>query len=126
MQKALRDQPRESDPRWISTPPNPIPASVFPFFHEEPDKKQHPGESRIQMLMSGTYMGQKLKVPEADRRDGITDEEAYVEAAFDLSHDIANWLECGAHFFQVRLFLLSYCCFVAVVARFDADDAAAG
>ncbi len=42
------------------------------------------------MLMSGTYMGQELKVPEADRREGISDEEAFVEAAFDLSYDIAN------------------------------------
>ncbi len=31
---ALRDQPSESDPRWSSTPPDPIPAVVFPFFHE--------------------------------------------------------------------------------------------
>ena len=90
MQKALRDQPRESEPRWISTPLDPIPASVFPFFHEEPDRKNYHGVSRIQMLMSGTYMGQELKVPVADRREGITDEEAYVEAAFDLSYDIAN------------------------------------
>ena len=102
MHAALRDQPSESDPRWRSTPPDPIPAAVFPFFHEEPDKKNHPGVSRIQMLMSGTYMGQELKVPEADRREGITDEQAYVEAAFDLSYDVANWLECAAHFFQVR------------------------
>jgi hypothetical protein len=52
------------------------------------------------MLMSGTYMGQELKVPEADRREGITDEEAYVETAFNLSYDVANWLECAAHFFR--------------------------
>ncbi len=42
------------------------------------------------MLMSKTYMGQELKVPEADRHEGITDEEAFVEAAFNLSSDIAN------------------------------------
>ena len=47
-------------------------------------------------------MGQGLKVPEADPREGITDEQAYVEAAFDLSYDVAIWLECAAHFFQVR------------------------
>ncbi len=39
MQPALREQPKETDPRWRSTPPDPIPASVFPFFHEEPDPK---------------------------------------------------------------------------------------
>ena len=90
MQGALRERPSESDPRWSSTPVDPIPAAIFPFFHEEPDKKNYPGLSRIQMLMSGTYMGQALKVPEADRREGITEEEAFVEAAFDLSYDIAN------------------------------------
>jgi hypothetical protein len=42
MQKALRDQPSESDPRWSSTPPDPIPSVVFSFFHEEPDKKKPP------------------------------------------------------------------------------------
>ena len=32
MEAALREQPsRESDPRWRSPPPDPIPASVFPF-----------------------------------------------------------------------------------------------
>ena len=81
--------------------PGPIPAAIFPFFYEEPDPKHHPGLSRIEMLMSGSCMGQELKVPEADRRDIITDKKAYVEAAFDLSYDIANWLECAAHFFEV-------------------------
>ncbi len=66
---ALRDRPPESDPRWRSTPPNPIPAAVFSFFHEEPDRKNYLGVSRIQMLMSGTYMGQELRVPVADRRE---------------------------------------------------------
>jgi len=33
----------------------------------------------------------------------MTDEEAFMEAAFDLSYDIADWLiECAAHFFHVR------------------------
>ena len=40
---ALREQPPESDPRWTSTHPDPIPATVFPFFHEEPDPKHHLG-----------------------------------------------------------------------------------
>ncbi len=44
------------------------------------------------MLIFGTYMGQELKVPDDDRREGITDEETYVEVAFDLSYDIENWL----------------------------------
>jgi len=30
------------------------------------------------MIMSGTYMGQDLKVQEADRREGISDEEEFV------------------------------------------------
>ena len=74
MELALRQQPLESDPRWTSTHPDPIMAAVFPYFHEEPDPKHHLDVSRIQMLMSGTYMVQELKVPEDDRRDGITDE----------------------------------------------------
>ncbi len=47
-------------------------------------------------------MGQELKVPEADRREEISDEEPFVEAAFDLSYDIANWIKRVADFFQVR------------------------
>ncbi len=39
MQSALREQPKETDPRWRSTPPDPILASVFFFFHEESDPK---------------------------------------------------------------------------------------
>ncbi len=83
-------------------PSDPIPVVNFPFFHEEPDKKHHLGVSRIQRLMPGTFMGQDRKVPDADRREGIVDEEAYVEADFDLSYDIASWLECMSHFLQVR------------------------
>ncbi len=53
MDATLRDQPsRESDPRWMSTPPDPIPASIFPFFHKEPDPKHHPVKTRIQMLIT--------------------------------------------------------------------------
>ncbi len=54
------------------------------------------------MLVSGTYMGQQLVVPIDDRNEGLTYEEAYVEACFVLSCDIAYWLECVAHFFLVR------------------------
>jgi len=60
MHATLRDQPSESDPRWRSTPLDPSPAVVFPFLHGEPDKKNHPGVSRIEMLMSGSYMGHSL------------------------------------------------------------------
>jgi hypothetical protein len=38
-------------------------------------------------------MDQVLKVPDANRRDGITDEEAQVEVVFDMSCDIADWLQ---------------------------------
>jgi hypothetical protein len=103
MEAALREKPRQSDPRWLSTPPDPIPASIFPFFHKEPDSKHHPGETRIQMLMAETYMGQALVVPDDERSEGATDEEAFLEEAFNLSYDIAHWLECAAHFFHVRL-----------------------
>jgi hypothetical protein len=89
MQKALRKQPHESDPRWSSTPPDPIPAVVFPFFHGEPDPKHHPGVTRLQMLMSRTYMGQKLKVPE-DFFSNVADITPFEEAAFDLSYDLAD------------------------------------
>ncbi len=65
MEAALREQPsRESDPRWMSTPPDPIPASVFHVFHKEPDPKHHPGQTRIQMIIARNYMGQELVVPD--------------------------------------------------------------
>jgi hypothetical protein len=35
-------------------------------------------------------MGQQLVVPIEDHNEGFTDEEAYVEACFFLSYDIAN------------------------------------
>ena len=45
MEAALREPPsRESDPRWMNTPPDSIPASVFLFSHKEPDPKHHPGQ----------------------------------------------------------------------------------
>ena len=106
MQSALREQPKETDPRWRPFPPDPIPLSVFPFFHEEPNPKL-PGQSRIQQLIAGTYMGHKLDVPGPSERytsrvyrEDMTDEEAFMEAAFDLNYDIADWLECAAHFFM--------------------------
>ena len=52
MQSALREQPKETDPRWRSTPPDPIPTNVTPFFHEEPDPKLL-GQSWIQQLIAG-------------------------------------------------------------------------
>ncbi len=44
-------------------------------------------------------MGQEMKVPEEDRIACIT---SFEEAAFDLSYDVADWLECAAHFSHVR------------------------
>jgi hypothetical protein len=35
-------------------------------------------------------------------KEGVTDEEAFMEAAFDLGYDIADSLECATHFFLVR------------------------
>ena len=102
IQAALQKQPKELDPRWMSTPPDPIPASILPFFHQEHDRKNHLGQSRVQMLISGKYMGMELVMPEDDKREGATSEELYMEAAFDLSYDIADWLECAIRFFHVR------------------------
>jgi hypothetical protein len=102
MDAALREQPPESEPRWSNTPRDPIPSAAFPFFHEETDPKQHPGVTRIQMLISGTYMGQTFNVPDVDRREGMIDAEAYVDVVFDLSYDIAKILQCASHFFHVR------------------------
>jgi hypothetical protein len=55
------------------------------------------------MLIAGNYMGQELIVPEECRTEGVSEEDTLLEAAFDLSYDIAHWLECAAHFFHVRL-----------------------
>jgi hypothetical protein len=44
----------------------------------------------------------KLVVPEDHRQEGITEEELYMEAAFDLIYDITEWLEGAAHFFSLR------------------------
>ena len=104
MEDALREQPsREFDPRWRSTPPDPIPASVFPFFHREPDPKHHPDQTRTRMLIARNYMGQELSVPEECRTKGVLEEDTLLEVAFDLSYDIAHWLDYTSHFFHVRL-----------------------
>ena len=55
------------------------------------------------MLIAGNYMGQELVVPVECRGEGISEEDTLLEAAFDLSYDIAHGLECVAHFFHVRL-----------------------
>ena len=67
MESALREQPKETDPHWRSSPPDPIPLSVFHFFHEEPDPKL-PGQPHIQHLIEGTYMVHKLAVPGPSER----------------------------------------------------------
>ncbi len=74
----------------MSTPPDPIPASNFPLFHQEPDRKHHPGKSRVHMLILGKDMGMELVVHSDDIREGATAEELYMEAAFDLSYDILD------------------------------------
>jgi len=102
MEAALRDRPKDTDPRWSTVPPSPFPPTIFPFFHEEPDSKNYPRQSRVAMLLGGTYMGQALTVPEEERAEGATDEFAHLEATFDLSYDVAKWLECAIHFFHVR------------------------
>ena len=66
---ALRDRPKDMDPRWSTVPPSPFPPTIFPFFHEEQDPKHFPGQSRVQMLLAGTYMGQALIVPEEERAE---------------------------------------------------------
>ena len=48
-------------------------------------------------------MGQELVVPADCRTEGVSEEDTFLEAAFDLSYDIAHWLECAAHFFHVRM-----------------------
>ncbi len=91
MEVALREKPsRESDPRWMNTPPDPIAAFIFPFFHIELDHKHHPGQTRVRMLMTGKYMGQVLVVPVVDRADEVIDQEGFVEATFDLTNNIAH------------------------------------
>ncbi len=57
MEEVLRDRPKDTDPRWSIVPPTPFLPTIFPFFHEEPDPKKFLGQSRVQMLLAGTYMG---------------------------------------------------------------------
>ncbi len=90
IEEALRDRPKDTDPRWSTVPPSPFPLSIFPFFHEEPDPKHFLGQSRVQMLLAGTYLGQALTMPEEERVVGVTDEFAHLEATFDLSYDFAK------------------------------------
>ncbi len=47
-------------------------------------------------------MGIQLTVLEEEVAEGATSEFAHLEATFDLSYDVSLWLECAAHFFQVR------------------------
>jgi len=102
MEAALRDRPKDTDPRWGTVPPSPFPQNIFPFFHEEPDPKNYPGQTRVQMLLAGTYMGHALTILEDERAEGADDTFAHLEALFDLSYDVTKWLECAAHFFHVR------------------------
>jgi hypothetical protein len=74
-------------------------------------------------------MGQALTVPEEERAEGATDEFAHMEATFDLSYDVAKWLECAAYFFQFRFLrdehgmlnvagkCLDFCRFTALIAH---------
>jgi len=39
----------------------------------------------------------------SEYRQGMADEEASMEVAFDISYDIADWLKYAAHIFHVRL-----------------------
>jgi hypothetical protein len=84
MRSPLREQPKETYPRWRLTPLDPIPLSVFPFFHEEPDLKL-PGYSRIRQLIGGAYMGHKLNKLGSfewhtgkEYTEGMTHEEAFM------------------------------------------------
>jgi hypothetical protein len=44
---ALRNRPKDMDPRWSMVPPSPFPPTIFPFFHEDPDPKYYPRQSRV-------------------------------------------------------------------------------
>ena len=46
-------------------------------------------------------MGQELVVPDECRTERVSQEDTPLEAAFELSYDIAHWLECVAHFLHV-------------------------
>jgi len=87
----------------MSIPLDPIQAYVFNSFHRETGSNHHPGRTRIQIRIAGNYMAQELVAPVECRTKGVSAGEILLEAAFDLSYDIAHWLECAAHFFHVRL-----------------------
>jgi len=98
MEATLQEHPPESDPRWTNTPPDPIPQFYFSSM-----------KSRIQSTIIALPVSKCLyqeftwaKIPDADCRDGITDEEAYFEVVFDLSYDIASLLQCASNFFYIR------------------------
>ncbi len=61
-------------------------------------------------FLSGTYMGHALTSPKEERAEGRTDDFANLEATFDLSYDVAKWLECAAHFFHVRYLRDEHAC----------------
>jgi hypothetical protein len=82
---ALRDKPKDTDPRWSTVPPSSFLPAIFPYVHEEPDPKNYLGQSRIRMLLAGTYMGQAFIMLEEERVEEATDEFAHMEATFDLS-----------------------------------------
>ncbi len=42
-------------------------------------------------------------MPEECRTKGVSQENTFLEAAVDLSYELAHWLECVAHFFHVRI-----------------------
>ena len=58
MEEALRNRSKDMDPRWTIAPPSLFPPTVFPFFHEEPEPKNHPWQSQVQILFAGAYMRQ--------------------------------------------------------------------
>ncbi len=90
MEEALRDRPKDTDPRWTTVPPSPFSLTIFPFYHEEPDPKNYPGQSRVHVLLAGTYMGQTLTVLAEERAEGASDEFVHLQATFDQSYDAAK------------------------------------
>jgi hypothetical protein len=42
------------------------------------------------MLVAGNYTGQKLVVPEDCQTEEVSEEDTFIEVAFDLSYDIAH------------------------------------
>ncbi len=80
MEEALRNRPKDTDPRWSTIPPSPFSLSIFPFSHEEPDPKKNFRQSRVQMLFAGAYTDHALIVPKEERVVGATEEFAHLEA----------------------------------------------